>query len=152
MGPRVPDLSEQVSGGGVIWEQKCWEGWGCLCPLTMLPPRLGPLLDSVSGERSKLQLETQCHWKVGAGHCQAGDHGWKVKVKVAQSCLTLCDPMDHTVHRILQARMLEWGAFPFSRGSSPHRDRTQVFRIAGRFFYQLSYQGNPGITAGGGLN
>ena len=41
-----------------------------------------------------------------------------VKVKVAQSCLTLCDPMDYTVHGILQARILEWVAFPFSRGSS----------------------------------
>ena len=40
-----------------------------------------------------------------------------VKVKVAQSCLTLCGPMDHTVHGILQARILEWVAFPFSRGS-----------------------------------
>ena len=39
-----------------------------------------------------------------------------VKVKVAQSCPTLCDPMDYTVHGILQARILEWVAFPFSRG------------------------------------
>ena len=36
-----------------------------------------------------------------------------LKVKVTQSCLTLCDPMDYTVHGILQARMLEWVAFPF---------------------------------------
>ena len=42
----------------------------------------------------------------------------KVKVKVAQSCATLCDPMDYTVHEILQARILEWVAFPVSRGSS----------------------------------
>ena len=42
----------------------------------------------------------------------------KGKVKVVQSCPTLCDPMDYTVHRILQARILEWVAFPFSRGSS----------------------------------
>ena len=40
------------------------------------------------------------------------------EVKVAQSCPTLCDPMDYTVHGILQARILEWVAFPFSRGSS----------------------------------
>ena len=40
-----------------------------------------------------------------------------MKVKVAQSCLTLCDPMDCTVHAILQARLLEWVAFPFSRGA-----------------------------------
>ena len=36
------------------------------------------------------------------------------QVKVAQWCPTLCDPMDYTVHRILQARILEWVAFPFS--------------------------------------
>ena len=54
-------------------------------------------------------------------------------VKVAQSCLTLCDPMDYTVHRILQARILEWVAFPFSRGSSQPRDQTQVSCIAGGF-------------------
>ena len=40
-----------------------------------------------------------------------------LKVKVAQSCPTLCDPMDFTVHGVLQARILEWVvAFPFSRG------------------------------------
>ena len=50
----------------------------------------------------------------------------KVKVKVTQLCLTLCNPMDYTVHGILQARILEWGAYPFSRGSSQPRDRTQV--------------------------
>ena len=43
---------------------------------------------------------------------------YKVKVKVAQSRSTLCDPMNYTVHGILQARILEWVAFPFSRGSS----------------------------------
>ena len=41
-----------------------------------------------------------------------------VCVKVAQLCPTLCDPMDYTVHGILKARILEWVAFPFSRGSS----------------------------------
>ena len=45
----------------------------------------------------------------------------KKKVKVAQSCLTVCYPMDYTVHGILQARILEWGAFPFSSGSSQPR-------------------------------
>ena len=60
---------------------------------------------------------------------------WKcLKVKVTQLCLTLCNPMDYTVHGILQARILEWVAFPFSRGSSQPRDQSQVSRIAGRFF------------------
>ena len=59
---------------------------------------------------------------------------YKVKVKVAQLCPTLCDPMDYTVHVILQARILEWLAFPFSRGSSQLRDQTQVSCIVGGFF------------------
>ena len=58
----------------------------------------------------------------------------KVKVKVAQSCLTLCDPMVNTIHGIPQARILEWVAFPSYRGSSQPRDRTQVSCIAGGFF------------------
>ena len=45
-------------------------------------------------------------------------HASKVKVKVAQSCLTLCHPMDYTVREILQARILEWVAYPFSKRSS----------------------------------
>ena len=68
-------------------------------------------------------------------------------MKVAQSCLTLCDPVDYTVHGTLQARILEWVAFPFSRVSSQPRDQTQVSRIADSLLswilYQLSYQGSP---------
>ena len=64
---------------------------------------------------------------------------WKVKVKVTQLCLTLCNPMfcsppGSSVHGILQARILEWAAVPFSRGSSQPRDWTQVSHITGRFF------------------
>ena len=60
--------------------------------------------------------------------------GFGFKVKVAQSRPTLCDPLGYTVHGILQARILEWVAFPFSKGSSQPRDRTQVSRIAGGLF------------------
>ena len=45
-----------------------------------------------------------------------------------------CNPMDYTIHGILQAGILEWVAFPFSRGSSQPRDWTQVSHIAGGFF------------------
>ena len=55
-------------------------------------------------------------------------------VKVAQSCPTLCDPMDYTAHGIPQARILEWVACPFSSGSSQPRNQTQVSCIAGEFF------------------
>ena len=59
--------------------------------------------------------------------------------EVAQLCPTLCDTVDcslqgSSVHGILQARILEWVAISFSRGSSWHRDRTQVSCIAGRRF------------------
>ena len=57
----------------------------------------------------------------------------KVKMKVTQSCPTLCDPMDYTVHGI-QARIQEWVVFLFSRGSSQPRAQTQVSCIAGGFF------------------
>ena len=57
-----------------------------------------------------------------------------MKVKVAPSCPALCNPMDYTVHGILQAGILEWVAVPFCRGSSQPRDRTQISPIAGGFF------------------
>ena len=74
----------------------------------------------------------------------------KWKVKVAQSSPTLCDPMDYTDHGIFQARILEWVAVPFSRGSSYPRDRTQVSYLAGGFL-PAEPQGKP-IKGGAWLN
>ena len=67
---------------------------------------------------------------------------------LTQSCPTLCDPTDcsppgFSVHGIFQARILEWVAVFFSRGSSQPRDRTQVSCIAGKHFNALSHQGSP---------
>ena len=56
-----------------------------------------------------------------------------MKVKVTQLSLTLYNPMDYAVHEILQARIMEWIAISFSRGSSQPRDQTQVSRLADRF-------------------
>ena len=88
-----------------------------------------------------------CHFLLQIFHTQGLNSGllhcrWslyhlshkKVKLKVTPSCLTLCGPMDYAAHRILQARALEWVAFPFSRGSSQPRDGTQVSCIAGGCF------------------
>ena len=69
----------------------------------------------------------------------ASKDGW---ISVTNSCQTLCDPMDcgspgSSVHGILQARVVEWVAISFSRGSSWPRDRTPVSYVsctAGRFF------------------
>ena len=68
------------------------------------------------------------------------------KSEVAQLCLTLCNPMDcilkgSSIHGIFQARVLEWVAISFSRGSSSLRDQTLVSCTASRRFYHLSHQG-----------
>ena len=73
---------------------------------------------------------------------QRVQHNWMTSLsltlslhaKSLQSCLTLCDPLDYTLHGILQARILEWTAIPFSRGSSQPRDWTRVSHIVGRRF------------------
>ena len=72
-------------------------------------------------------------------HVRPHASGMKVKVLVAQSCLTLCNPMDcslpgSSIHGIFQARILEWVTIPFSRGTSQPRDWTQISCIVGRFF------------------
>ena len=68
------------------------------------------------------------------------------------SRVRLCDPMDYTVHGILQARILERVAFAFYRGSSQSRARTQVFCIAGGFFTSWAIQGKPKNTGVGSLS
>ena len=76
---------------------------------------------SVAGVRAKQDRVTGAHQLLPG----------TPEVNVAQSCLR--DPTDYTVHGLLQARTLEWEAVPFSRESSPPRDRTQLSRIAGGF-------------------
>ena len=66
-----------------------------------------------------------------------------MKVKVTQSCLTLCDPMDYRVHGILQARILEWVVFPFSTESSHPRQADSL---------PAESQGKPKNTGVGSLS
>ena len=64
----------------------------------------------------------------------------------SQSCLTFCEHMGYTVHGILQASILEWIAFPFSRGSSPPTQGSDPGLPYCRWIlYQLSHQGSPRI-------
>ena len=56
------------------------------------------------------------------------------EVKAAQSCPTLCNPLNYTVRGILQARILKWVAVSFSRGSSQPKNQTYVSHISGTFF------------------
>ena len=72
----------------------------------------------------------------------------KVKVKVAQLCLTLFDPTDYTVQGLLQARILEWVAFPFSRGIFPTQGSNPGLPHCRRILYQLSHKGSPIIRRG----
>ena len=74
------------------------------------------------------------------------------EVLVTQSCLTLCNPMDcsppgSAVHGILQERILEWVAIPFSREFSWHRVRTWVSCLAGRFFTIWAHHGSPDLKS-----
>ena len=67
-----------------------------------------------------------------------------VHALIAQSCQALCNPVDgslpsYSVHGILQARILEWVAIPFSRGSFPPRDQTQASCLA-QVLYHWSHQ------------
>ena len=65
----------------------------------------------------------------------------KSEVKVTQSCPTLCDPMDYTIHETLQARILEWAAIPFYRGF-PTQELNPGLPHCRQILYQLSHQGN----------
>ena len=79
---------------------------------------VGPLL---GGYFNKYVLR---YWTAVIGWihgCGIPDTPLNVQVRVAQSCPTLWNPMECTVHGILQARILEWVAFPFSTGSSQPR-------------------------------
>ena len=67
----------------------------------------------------------------------------KMKVKVTQSRPTICDPMDYTVHGILQARILEWVAIPFSRGVLPTQGSNTGLLHCRQILYQLSHKRRP---------
>ena len=82
---------------------------------------------------SKITVDGECSHEIKR-HLLLGRKAKTNLVKVTQSCLTLCNPMDYTVHGILQARILEWVAIPFSRESSQPRDQTQISHTAGGFF------------------
>ena len=66
-----------------------------------------------------------------------------VRVKVAQSCLTLCDPRDYTVHGILQARILEWGAYSLLQGIFTTQGLNPGLPHCRQILYQLSHKGSP---------
>ena len=106
-----------------FFKQEYWSGWTFPSPGDLPDPGMEPKT-LVSPALAGRFFTTRATWE--ARDC--------MKVKDSQSCLTLGNPMDYIVHGVLQARILKWVAFPFSRGSSQPGDHTQTSRIAGRFF------------------
>ena len=105
-----------------------------------------PLFPPLRPQVCSLCLHLHCGLHVGSSSLWIP---W-VCVLDAQSCLILCDPMDcslpaSSVHGILQARILEWIAIPFFRGSSWSRDQTQISCIAGKFFTIWATREAPSI-------
>ena len=104
-----------------MFVSKCVLLYASCVPVTIILNYKSHLSD-VSAKRGELARKTRWRWS-----------------EVAQSCPTLCDPMDcsppgSSLHGILQARILEWVAISFSRGSSRPRDWTRVSLIPGRRF------------------
>ena len=134
------DLSAVLSGSHSSLPSK-WEVLG-----------LSPSSSFISGSTA---MHGHSSWSDTLRHGNSNLNCASVNVLVSQWCPTLCNPMDcsppgSSVHRVLQARILEWVAFPFSRGSSKPRGRTQVSCTAGRFIttsttWEAPYQGWSGM-------
>ena len=130
-------------------ERGCWGGGCCSEHTSSARPALHPVSAPQGGHTFSGSIcpegASWNHLSIYISHkgtiVLAGSltHFSVVKVLVAQLCPTLCNPMGcHTpgssVNGILQIRILEWVAVPFSRGSSQFRDQTQVSSTADRFF------------------
>ena len=143
---------------GFSWQEHC-SGLSCPLPHFLPDPEIEPMVSCISciagrfctAEPSgqliqrvaylnpvprivKCTIYTPLHYGSGNPH-----YSLESESEVTQSCLSLCDPMDYSlpgfsVHGIFQARVLEWVAISFSRGSSWPRDQTQISCIAGRCF------------------
>ena len=84
--------------------------------------------------------------------CGTAWHMVKVKVKVAQLCPAICDPMDYTIHGILQARILKWVAFPFSRRPLPNPEIEPKSPTLQAAFWPAELQGKLQNTGMGSLS
>ena len=110
-----------------------WKLWASNAEDMDLVRELGSHM--LCGQKKRREL---INWKISFLHYSQKifkEKQLKVKILVAQSCPTLCDPRSppgSSVHGILQARILEWVAIPFSRGSFQPRDGTLISWIAGR--------------------
>ena len=128
-------VAQQVPRSMGFSRQEYWSGLPCPHPDDVPDPGIEPasLLDPLHWQMASLPLAPSgnplvCMCALLKSISRAHQHlllSYQVKVKVTQSCPVLWDPIDYIVHGILQARILEWVAFPFSRGSSQTRDWTR---------------------------
>ena len=136
-------------GSAVHWgfsRQEHWSGLTCPPPGHLpnsgkLTPKLTPLVSPALADRFFSGSTT---WEVPT-------YPLEVDTSVAQLCLTLCDPVDSSlpgssVYGVFPARILEWVAISFSRGSSQLRDGTWVSCIAGRCFMVWAAREAPMYT------
>ena len=114
-------------------------------PMAVQPPKMNLFIMYTMQGTAKVLIDIKIHSLIlKTIHTFSPNKYMKSESVSSQSCPTLCDPMDYilpgsSVHGILQARILEWVAISFSRGSSWPRDWTWVSCIAGRLFYHLSH-------------
>ena len=131
-----PCLTSSALAGGFFTTSTTWEALIVFWVKLYSPKMEAETLTSSSGKSDHVrEIQSLQIWLVKM-------RLYLIRVRwgeVAQLCPTLCDPVDcnllgFSVHGILQARILEWIAISFARGSSRPRDRTQVSRIGGRRF------------------
>ena len=127
---------KQSQGSQSIWKRVGTEGFGWDDIRWWVRGGKGP--GGLGEKHSRQKEDDNCRGAVrnAPGMFQEHERKWS---EVAQSCPTLWDPMDcnlpgSSIHGIFQARVLEWVAISFSRGSSRPRDLSRVSHIAGRCF------------------
>ena len=115
-----PIVAHQAPPSMGFSRQEYWSGLSCLPPGDLPDPGIEP--ESLTSPALADRFFTTSTIRK------------KVKVKVAQWCLTLCDPMDYTVRGISPGQNTGVGTLSLLQGSSQSRDQTQVSHTAGRFF------------------
>ena len=124
---REKSPSEGAVGSLLCCRGKWGPGWGIKCVFLLSQGGVGQGIEAISNE---ITLMLACEkWVKSTGNCL---------IYMVSSVVTLCDPMDYSlpgssVHGTLQAKILEWVAISFSRGSSQTRDQTWVSCITGIF-------------------
>ena len=140
----VSETTQETGGQRGLWQEPKE-------PQTQASGTQRPLRMSAASGKAARTDELHTGARKAGGVCAKTDlaitlthHCWQTERRWGSlSPAPLCDPMDCTVHGILQARTLEWAAFPFSRGSPRPRNRTRVSCTAGGFFTNWAIRETP---------